>query len=166
MNHHVLQRAQSQLIARQVARVASHHATAPQLPLFQTASVTIDDDNKRATITSVGGAEFEVNEAGIFPVKVGPNGRRLQQTDVVGITAAVIGGSVNTLGTVMNSAGSAVAPKPAPATQTVTTYKGTCGCADSSCKRMSNCKKCKCNNKQCYMPYDCVACPDPSRFCT
>jgi hypothetical protein len=44
--------------------------------------VTIAGDNTRATITAVGGAEFEVNERGIFPVVItqdaGPaGGRRL-----------------------------------------------------------------------------------------
>jgi hypothetical protein len=51
----------------------SHHATAP--PLIQVAAVTIDNDNKRASITAVGGAEFEVNNDGLYAVEVA-NGRR------------------------------------------------------------------------------------------
>jgi hypothetical protein len=42
--------------------------------------VAIDGDNKRARVTAVGGAEFEVNDGGIFPVQVSPTaGRRLLQ---------------------------------------------------------------------------------------
>jgi hypothetical protein len=40
--------------------------------------VTIDGGNKRASIIAVGGAEFEVNDGGIFPVQQSPTaGRRL-----------------------------------------------------------------------------------------
>jgi hypothetical protein len=47
-------------------------------PLFQVASVTIDDYNRRAIITAVGGTQFEVNDDGVFPVQVSPTtGRRL-----------------------------------------------------------------------------------------
>ena len=37
--------------------------------------MTIDNDNKRASITAVGGAEFEVNNDGLYAVEVA-NGRR------------------------------------------------------------------------------------------
>jgi hypothetical protein len=54
----------------------SHHATAP--PVFQIASVTIAGNNTRATIIAVGGAEFEVNDDGLFTVEVTEaGGRRL-----------------------------------------------------------------------------------------
>jgi hypothetical protein len=54
--------------------------TQPVPLLIQVAAVTIDDNNKRASITAVGGAEFEVNDGGIFPVQVSPtSGRRLLQ---------------------------------------------------------------------------------------
>jgi hypothetical protein len=63
------------------ARGAAHHATVP--PLIQVAAMTIDAGNKRASITSVGGAEFEVNDGGIFPVQVSlKGGRRLLQQRV------------------------------------------------------------------------------------
>jgi hypothetical protein len=42
--------------------------------------VTIDN-NKRATITAVGGQQFEVNDDGIFPVQMSPTGRRLAKTN-------------------------------------------------------------------------------------
>jgi hypothetical protein len=48
-------------------------------PLIQVAAVAIDDDNKRAIITAVGGAEFEVNDDGVHPVQVSSSGRRLLQ---------------------------------------------------------------------------------------
>jgi hypothetical protein len=47
-------------------------------PLIQVATMTIDED-KRAILTAVGGTQFTINDNGMFPVVVSPQGRRLQQ---------------------------------------------------------------------------------------
>jgi hypothetical protein len=46
--------------------------------VIQIAAVSIDP-NKRATITTATGAQFEVNDVGMYPVQVSPTGRRLLQ---------------------------------------------------------------------------------------
>jgi hypothetical protein len=157
MNHRVRRRATAI-----VCSSGSNSSVPPRncTALFQTASVTIYDNIKRATITAVGGAEFEINKDGIFPVKVGPNGRRLSQ-DFLGI----VGGSTNTLIGVWGTAGQAVQPPPQSKTNTVTTYKSTCSCTDSSCRQLRNCVKCNCDNRNCWNPYNCVPCPNPSKSC-
>ncbi len=62
------------MICCKETRSVVHHRSAPP-PLIQVATVTIDS-NKSASITAVGGAEFEVDD-GIFPVQMSPTGRRL-----------------------------------------------------------------------------------------
>jgi hypothetical protein len=56
--------------------------------LIQVATVTIDK-NRRATITAVGGKQFEVNDDGILPVEVSPAGRRLAKTNYLAAATAI-----------------------------------------------------------------------------
>ena len=116
------------------------NATAP--PLFQTASVNIDDMNTRAILIAEGGAEFEINERGIFPVKRDTNGRRLQNAlDFVADVATGVAHATATTGqnvgttlvdgtnTLVNGDKSTTYVKTS-CTRNRTTYE----CADRACK--------------------------------
>ena len=112
------------------------NATAP--PLFQTASINIDDMNTRAILIAEGGAEFEISERGIFPVKM-VKGRRLS--------------SFGDIGNVLSGAGKVIKDTLEDGTEALGDIgkkdcptKRRCDCLDPRCQRTTNCRteKVKC----------------------